>query len=401
MRICFVAYKFYESTPRFMQFASICAGRGWLVDVLCLRRPGQLCREVVDGVNIFRIQERICDERAQLSYLLRIFCFCLRSFGLLSLKQLSKGYDLVTFFTVPDFLVFAAFLPRILGVPVVIDYYDLVPEFYESKFHRTRNRHSIAFFVLLWLERLSIAFSRHIIVANHVWMKRLISRSCRPEKCTAIPYCSNPKIYFPRSRSRTDGSFIIIYPGTLNWHQGVDIAIRAFAKLLKQWPDAELRIYGEGPEKPRLIDLVIDLGISERVAFGSMIPAWDIAAIIASSDLLVVPKRASSLFGNEASSTKILDCMQLGIPVLAARTMVESFYFDSSMVRFFASEDEDDLVENLLVLIRDPELREQLTRNAKIYSQEHSWDKMSYGYLSLIESLVHRSSKVTLSKPAH
>ena len=71
----------------------------------------------------------------------------------------------------------------------------------------------------------------------------------------------------------------------------------------------------------------------------SSVPLVDIAEIMANSDIAVVPKRVSSGFGNEAASTKILQFMALGVPVIVSRSRVDSYYFDDSVVQFFEPED--------------------------------------------------------------
>ena len=48
----------------------------------------------------------------------------------------------------------------------------------------------------------------------------------------------------------------MIYPGTLNWHQGVDVAINAFNVIKAKAPEAEFHIYGAGGQKDFLVKLV-------------------------------------------------------------------------------------------------------------------------------------------------
>src|SRR5207302_9436291 len=108
------------------------------------------------------------------------------SFVFLSKSQLRRPYQVIHVQCVPDFLVFSALLPWFFGVPVILDVNDIVPEFYASKF--TGDRKSVTFKLLVSVERLSAAFSSHVIVPTHLWQQRLISRSVKAEKCTVIRY---------------------------------------------------------------------------------------------------------------------------------------------------------------------------------------------------------------------
>src|SRR5262249_32533710 len=147
--------------------------------------------------------------------------------------------------------------------------------------------------------------------------------------------------------TRSDGRIIILFPGSFQWHQGLDIAIRAFARIKKALPHAEFHLYGGGAGmqvQTELTTLVEALGLKDSVRFCGFVPLDGIPQIIANADLGVVPKRATS-FGNEAYSTKIMEFMSQGIPVVATRTKVDTFYFDDSTVRFFNSGDDRGLAE--------------------------------------------------------
>ncbi len=112
----------------------------------------------------------------------------------------------------------------------------------------------------------------------------------------------------PEEQKRRDGKFIMLYPGSLNYHQGLDIAIKAFALAKEHMPDAEFHIYGEGPTLPDLVALARERGRRWRRQVLEGLPLEEIATVIASADVGVVPKRADG-FGNEAFSTKILEFM--------------------------------------------------------------------------------------------
>jgi glycosyltransferase involved in cell wall biosynthesis len=376
-----LVYAFYESDTRVLQYAKVLAARGDSVDVFALRREGSPSFEVMDGVNVYRIQSRKVNEPGRLAYLVRVLRFLLVSTFVLTKKHLSKPYDVVHVHSVPDSFIFAALAPKLSGARIILDIHDILPEFYASKFGLSSN--SFLFRMLVLVEGVSTHFADHVIVANHLWRERL-SRSVRPDKCTTIINYPDPCIFYRRARAEKSQAFRILYPGSLNQHQGLDIAIRAFAQAADRMPGAEFHIYGEGPTRNWLIQLTSRLGLSKRIFFHDFLPTHEIADIMASADLAVVPKRASSGFGNEAASTKIMEFMALGIPVIVSRTKIDSYYHDDSMVKFFESENADQLAEAMVLLWQDPRLRAQLAVNALEYVRKNNWREKKWEYLRLL-----------------
>jgi glycosyltransferase involved in cell wall biosynthesis len=108
--------------------------------------------------------------------------------------------------------------------------------------------------------------------------------------------------------------------------------------------------------------------------------------VIANADLGVVPKRADS-FGDEAYSTKIMEFMSQGVPVVASRTKVDNFYFDDAAVRFFASGDDKSMAEAMLEVVEHKAVRDSLIANGYKYVDEHSWDTRRDDYLKLVDTL--------------
>src|SRR5215468_3548071 len=172
LRICMLAYAFYESDTRILQYATALSKRGDTVDVIALRRGQEMPPfEVLNGVNVYRIQTRTVNEKGLLCYAWRIGRFLMRSALLLHRKHREHPYQLIHVHNVPDFLAFAALSPKCHRVPVLLVIHDLLPEFYASKFKI--NSKSFLFALLTFVERCSTAFASHIIVANHLWRDRL------------------------------------------------------------------------------------------------------------------------------------------------------------------------------------------------------------------------------------
>lgn len=389
MRVCMLAYTFYENDNRVRRYAETLVKQGFHVDAIALWQEGQPRFEVIKGVKVYRLQKRIIDEKSRLAYLFKILRFFVKSAIFLTRKHLQTPYALIHVHSVPDFEVFAACPAKWLGARLILDIHDIVPEFYASKFNASKK--SLLYRLLTLVEKASIAFSDHVIISNHLWRKTLVSRSVHPEKCTVILNYPDPAIFYKRPRIMANDKFIIMYPGTLNWHQGLDVAVKAMALIRKQAADVELHIYGDGSEKKSLERLVAALGLQDSIFFKGLFPLDEIAKVMTKADLGIVPKRKDS-FGNEAFSTKILEFMAQGIPVVVADTVIDKYYFDESLVKFFQSENERELAECMLLLKKNHTLRIRLIENGLRYIAGNNWDAKKLQYLRLVESLTGAST---------
>lgn len=267
---------------------------------------------------------------------------------------------------------------------MILDIHDILPEFFASKFGWSA--HSNLVRGLKLVEKISAAFVDHVIISNHLWLDKYIARSASREKCSVFINHVNSRVFRPRSRSKKIGRPIILFPGGLQWHQGLDIAIHAFKKLRLRIPDAEFHIYGDGMMKLELIKLADELGLNGSVLFFDPLRLNKIADVIANADLGVVPKRADS-FGNEAYSTKIMEFMSVGVPVVVSNTKIDRFYFDGSVVRFFESGNPDALAEAMHDVLTNAELRTTMVARASEYASRNSWENRKSKYLQLVDSL--------------
>src|ERR1017187_3102436 len=211
MRACMLAYSFYEKDNRVRHYAEALVKRGDQVDAFALARDKQPSFELIQGVRVFRIQKRTIDETNPVSYLIKLLFFFFRSAWILTLRHLREPYDIIHVHSVPDFEVFATLIPRLLGAKVILDIHDIVPEFYGSKFKV--GERSLTFQLLVLLERLSIAYSNHVIISNHLWNEKLVRRSVCPEKCTTIINYPDLSIFWRRPRPTPHtNDFVMFYP---------------------------------------------------------------------------------------------------------------------------------------------------------------------------------------------
>ncbi len=380
-----LAYTHYETDTRVIMYAETLARRGDRVEVIALRQSENEPDATINGVHVRKIQTRQRNETARTDFATRLVAFLLRSFWLLSRQHRRHPFDLIHVHSVPDFLVLSALLPRLTGAKVILDIHDILPEFYASKF--SSGKHTGTFKFLVWVERASAWMANHVIIANDLWRERLIRRSVHSDKCTTIlNYPDTTLFKYTNENPLFRKEFVFLYPGSLNWHQGLDIAIRAFARIKDQATEAQFHIYGYGPEKERLLQLTRDLNLNGRVQIHEPVSLPEIARIMRTADAAVVPKRGDT-FGNEAFSTKTLEFMALGVPLIVADTAVDKRYFNDSVVRFFPSGNVDALAEAMLDLANNSALRQRLAKNGLAFAKAYSWENHQQIYLDMVDGL--------------
>lgn len=109
----------------------------------------------------------------------------------------------------------------------------------------------------------------------------------------------------------SSGVPVICCVGRLIDIKGQDILLQAFARLGSRYPKAMLLLVGDGKRRKRLEKLADALEIRSRVVFAG----WrtDACALIAASDVLVLPSR------EEALGLTLLEGMSAGTPVIGSR----------------------------------------------------------------------------------
>lgn len=390
--ICLLAATNYKTDARVSRYAQSLVRRGDRVEVIACS-PNDLAPETLynNGViiqNIVPAREDL--KKGPISHLILLLKFFIKSFAHITKSHRVRPYDVIHVHNIPEWLVFAALVPKLTGTKILLDIHDLVPELFLAKFKK--GERSVLGPILKLVERISCHFADHVIVSNHLWRYKLLERSVSKNKCSVFINNIDLNIFYPRKRTRLDQRKIVLFHGSLQWHQGMDIAIRAFPRVVDKVPSAEMHIYGCGGEKPALMELSKSLGLEKKVLFLPLVPVEEVPQILANADLGVVPKRVDS-FGNQAYSTKIMEFMSQGVPVVISRTAIDSYYFDNDVVRFCESGDVEGFASAMTELLTDQSLRDDMIQKALHYVSLNHWGIKEQEYLSLIDRLATNSEK--------
>jgi glycosyltransferase involved in cell wall biosynthesis len=330
-------------------------------------------------------------QRIVVVQLLEYAVFFLMAFVTLTFLHLRRRYTSVQVHNLPDFLVFCALIPKLMGVPVILDLHDLMPEFYAARF-RTDGRGLLLRLVKLQ-ERLACRFADHVITVTEHWRRSLIKRHLPPDKCTVLMNLADDRIFNltkPTAASPNGAAsgtpFRLIYHGALFERYGLDLAVEAIDRLRDEIPSLHLTIIGKGPFRKSLAEMVSSRDLQGQISLEPFVMVDELPARIIQADAAVVPYR-NDVFTRELLPTKLLEYAALGIPAIVARTMAISAYFDDDMVRFFPPGDVDALTECIRELQKDRARLARLSAGIRRFNEHFNWPQQSRSYLQLIEQL--------------
>jgi len=264
-RAAVVIYSYYLSDPRPRRETEAYVKAGWKADVLCLRRTADTPKfEWMGGINIYRLARRRRRE-GKLAYIIQYGYFFFRAFFLLSRLSLTRRYKVVHVHNMPDFLVFTALVPRLLGAKVILDLHDPMPELFSS-IYKTRENGSLVK-LLKWVERRSASFADLVLTPNLAFQRIFASRSCPADKIRIVMNTPRADIFDPKAAEAVapvdgaDGDFILMYHGLLVERHGLDLAIEALSRLKDRVPRLKLRLFGEPSEyMGRVMKLAVSAG---------------------------------------------------------------------------------------------------------------------------------------------
>jgi len=388
-RICMICQSYYLRDPRVRREAEALAEAGFNVDVITLRGKGEPNTERVSGVNVFRLplmRRRGNIVRYFLEYL---WFFVLSSFFLFYL-YLTRQYKLIQIHTMPDFLVFSAVIPRILGAKVILDVHEPMPELFMSKYKLNRDNFLIKFIGIQ--EKISFRFPNHLFTVHEPLQELFIKRGViKKDKIDVVLNVPDTKIFKDRQfrkNSEPDGHFVLIYTGTVAERYGLDIAIRGIDLLRNKIPKLKLWIVGEGEHLPYLRNLVMELNLKSYIKFYNPVPLTQIPSLLAKANVGISTHKQDP-FWDIYFSTKIVEFLTIGLPVVVSRTKTIQYYFDDDMLFFFTPEDICDFAEKILTVYKNPFLAEKKVENARKYIKNLSWDIEKKKYTKLVESLIN------------
>jgi glycosyltransferase involved in cell wall biosynthesis len=392
-RVCVIRQLYYRSDPLLRREVDALLSDGHEVDVICMRSAGEPGIERNGELVIRRIP--LSHHRGGiLRYAFEYAVFLLLAAVVVTVLQIRRRYDVVQVNTPPDSLVLSAFVPKLLGVPVVLHMAETMPEFFASKF-KTSLRHP-GVRLLGLIERLSIAFADAAITCTDQMRDAFARRGSDPRRIDVVLNASDERIFDPArfpARSGRGAEFVLISHGTIEERYGLDTVIEAVAELRDEIPGLQLALYGEGSYRPRLQELARERGVSDRVSFSDgFVPLDQLVRAIAEADAGVVAMKRDA-FRDITHCNKMFDFIAMRRPAIVSRTTSVEAYFGEDCFELFESNDSKDLARAIRALHDDPDRRRFLVARASERNETYRWPLQRERYLAIVDRLLAGSRR--------
>jgi glycosyltransferase involved in cell wall biosynthesis len=376
--IVMVLYSLFYTDPRVNSYVSLLISEGWQVSVVSLKeKKPQVPR---DGVSVYETVPKYQGDSA-IFYLLSYIRFFIAAFLRVSVLFLSGRCDVVQVHNMPDFIVYAALLPKLFGRKVILDLKDTMPELFEVKFGRGKG--SLLFKIIVAEERISAILADAVMASSELHRRMFTGHGIPEGKISIYMNLATPGIFKKIEHPGKKDKFTFIYHGTLVHRLGIDIMLRAFKLALMEDGGLRLMIVGDGDYADSLKRLAADLKLGDAVIFSGSVPVKELSGYIGRADAGIIANRLDPAT-SYMLPVKLLEYTFLEKPCIAARTPAIEHYFDEDTVLFFESGNVEELAQKMLLISRDPSLRERMADGAHRFNDKFSWDKQKEIYLKIL-----------------
>jgi glycosyltransferase involved in cell wall biosynthesis len=190
----------------------------------------------------------------------------------------------------------------------------------------------------------------------------------------------------------------ILYAGRLVYWKGVHLAIKAYAKIVDQYPDTEFLIVGSGNDEKWIKSVAQQQKVYDKIKWMPYLEQNALFQIYQEYDLFLFPSL------HDSSGGVVIEALSFGLPVICLDLGGPKEMVDSQCGCVVATKDltESDVVNKLstalVELINNPVKLAHMQEQAHLKASTFTWDKVidkSYSFVR--QSLPQKSMEWGLS----
>lgn len=176
----------------------------------------------------------------------------------------------------------------------------------------------------------------------------------------------------------------IVAVGRLNRVKGFDLLIKSFSRIADEIQDINLIIYGEGPERNNLTNLIEKLKLDNRVTLYGK--STDVLNEIKNSKMFILSSR------NEGMPNSLMEAMAIGLPCISTKCELgpEELIENNINGLLVEVDDVEEMSQSILKLINDRRFAKILSKNALKIRETNSLKKISMEYYIYFQRVIEK-----------
>ncbi len=267
-------------------------------------------------------------------------------------------------------------LAKLLRKPHIYDMHSSLPQQLVN-YNFTHSR-----ILLAWArrtERWILRKSAAIIVVCP-WLKDLVREINSTTPVFLIenpPVCDPPGPEVPQRSTALRAELglrdkkIILYTGTLEVNQGLDIVLEAIPRVVAQEPDALFLFVGGEPEQVKALqDLARDRGVDHWIRLTGQQPSDAMPGYMHMASILISPRKVG-----QNTPLKIYSYLQSGRPIVATRLETHTQVLDDK-ISVLVEPKPDAFANGILRILGDQDFAHRIATEARRrLGERYSWDR--------------------------
>lgn len=231
-----------------------------------------------------------------------------------------------------------------------------------------------------------VFFRRPTVAVSESTREDLAHRGMDPARIDVIPNGIDLTSMAPSAEGRRYDEPTALYLGRLKRYKGIDLVLRAVARLRDQGQPVRLLLGGKGDHGPALEALAAKLGIQDQVQFLGFVSEEKKRELFQRSwvHVLASPKEGWGIANMEAAAC--------GTPTVASDAPgLRESVVDGRTGFLVPHGDVDRLASSMGRVLGDPGLRETLGTQARAFAEGYSWDASADAMERFLERVVRES----------
>jgi glycosyltransferase involved in cell wall biosynthesis len=278
-----------------------------------------------------------------------------------------RRYDVVHVFAASGFAFLwapapALILGRLLGVPAVLNYHDGRAEGHLSRWRTAKPLIRLASRVVTPSAYLVDVFARFGLEAQAIF-----------NIVDAARY---------RYRERVPLAPVFLHNRAMEPLYNVECALRAFQIVQRRYPNAALTLAHDGPLRPKLEQVVRDLGL-QHVRFTGVVPQDGMPGLYDQADIFITSSNIDNM------PLSILECYASGVPVIATRAGgIPYIAVNGETAILVDCNDHQAIAAAACRLLEDPASALRMVRNARAQCTRYEWPAIRESWLDAYRSAI-------------